>query len=68
MLQQIYPLLRTYKAERSRLILEQYIVLTPRNGKYSEALRAQRACFENKVLGIRAGARNGVASSSNQEQ
>lgn len=46
LLKQIEPYLRSYKLKRARLILENYIALTPRNGKYSEELMAKRKKFE----------------------
>jgi hypothetical protein len=53
LIRQLRPFLRTYKAKRSDLILNDYLKLTPRNGKYSkEALRA-RKCFEERVLAIK---------------
>lgn len=55
LLHQIHPHLRTYKSERSALILRHYVALTPRNGKYSPALRARRERFEQAVLETRAG-------------
>jgi hypothetical protein len=51
------PYLRSYKRLRAQLILKHYILLTPRNGKYTATLRAQRSLFESELLGIRVGAR-----------
>lgn len=45
LLEQITPFLKTYKLERSQLILQDYIRLTPRNGKYSQELHEQREEF-----------------------
>jgi O-phosphoseryl-tRNA(Cys) synthetase len=56
-LDQVEPYLRSYKRRRAQLILKYYVPLTPRNGKYSATLRAQRAAFEAELLGIRVGAR-----------
>jgi len=53
LLEQIQPYLRTYKAERTALILRDYLALTPRNGKYTLQARADRAVFEHAVLGIK---------------
>jgi len=48
------PHLRTYKPQRAQLILEHYIRLTPRNGKYTKELKAERGQFEQAVLAIKA--------------
>jgi hypothetical protein len=53
LLEQIHPYLRTYKYDRSTLILRDYLAVTPRNGKYSVDLRRRRAAFENAVLSIK---------------
>lgn len=53
LLEQIQPLLRSYKAVRGRLILENYLRLTPRNGKYSAELARQRARFIEAVMSIK---------------
>lgn len=34
LIEQVAPYLRTYKAQRAKLILDHYVRLTPRNGKY----------------------------------
>lgn len=47
---QVRPYLKTYKAKRARLILRSYIRLTPRNGKYTQALLKERDVFINKFL------------------
>ena len=49
-LEQIVPYLRSYKVKRAQLILESYIALTPRNGKYTEKMLHQRKEFEKLVL------------------
>lgn len=54
-LEQIHPYLRTYKAKRSALILRDYLALTPRNGKYTEAQQRERGRFEETVLAIKPG-------------
>jgi hypothetical protein len=43
LLHQVHPYLHSYKAARARLVLDHYVRLTPRNGKYKEAQRAARA-------------------------
>jgi hypothetical protein len=50
LLRQIYPYLRSYKRARARLILHHYVRLTPRNGRYTAAMLAERAVFERDVL------------------
>jgi hypothetical protein len=59
-LQQVAPFLRTHKCQRAQLILDRYLALTPRNGKYTSAQRNERALFEHDVLAItaRASSRN----------
>lgn len=52
LLAQIQTYLRTYKAERTILILRDYLTLTPRNGKYSTQQQEDRTRFENAVLAI----------------
>jgi len=54
LLEQILPFLRSYKRRRAELIRDQYVGLTPRNGKYSPVLRAARRHFESELLALRA--------------
>ena len=54
LLVQIEPFLRSYKRARARLVLEHYLHLTPRNGKYTPEIAAERQRFESTLLGIRA--------------
>jgi len=54
LLEQIFPYLQSYKAERASLILKDYIRLTPRNGKYTIEQKAKRTEFEKQVLGTKA--------------
>ena len=53
-LEQIAPYLRSYKATRTQLILQNYINLTPRNGRYTDEIRAERDRFLASVLEIKA--------------
>ncbi|UCG73487.1 MAG: hypothetical protein JSV45_03705 [Chromatiales bacterium] len=53
LLADIEPFLLTYKGDRARLILRDYIVLTPRNGHYPAEIKAARRRFEAAVLAIR---------------
>jgi len=52
-LEQIEPYLRSYKVKKAKLILDNYIALTPRNGKYTEKLMSKRKEFEKTVLGTK---------------
>ncbi len=45
---------RFRKCQRAELILENYLVLTPRNGKYNIELLAKKEQFENLVLSLKA--------------
>ena len=49
---QILPYLQTYKRERAKLILKNYIRLTPRNGKYSSKIFNQRKKFIEAFFAI----------------
>ena len=53
LLRQIAPYLKTYKAERAELALNDYLRLTPRNGRYRPAVAASRREFELRLLAIR---------------
>lgn len=53
LISQVAGFLRTYKAERCRLILADYRALTPRNGKYTPELAGARKVFESRVLNIK---------------
>jgi hypothetical protein len=55
LLQQVSPHLHTYKRQRAELALEQYLALTPRNGKYPPSLLAKRQEFEQTMLQLRPG-------------
>jgi len=50
LLEQIQPFLKTYKKKRSALVLNNYIRLTPRNGKYSQKLLDERNKFVDDFL------------------
>lgn len=45
LLSQITPFLRSHKKNRAELVLENYVDLTPRNGKYTRELLARREIF-----------------------
>jgi len=53
-LRQVAPHLRSYKQRRTRLALEQYELLTPRNGKYSDDMVNERERFVREFLAITA--------------
>jgi hypothetical protein len=53
LLDQVGPLLRTYKTKRAALVQEYYVALTPRNGKYDAKTARQRIDFETDFLAIR---------------
>ncbi len=55
LIRQLTPYLRSYKVKRAELILQNYLALTPRNGKYSGTLKQRRREFEQAVLAIKAG-------------
>jgi hypothetical protein len=57
LLAQVEPYMHSYKRDRARLVLRDYVRLTPRNGKYTEVLRVERRVFEGTVLGLLSGAR-----------
>lgn len=46
--------LRSYKADRARLAIQDYSRLTPRNGRYSSTQLQERTQFIEKFLAIRA--------------
>jgi hypothetical protein len=50
LLQQIHPYLLTYKAQRTSLVLKDYLRLTPRNGKYNEEIKNERNLFVTQFL------------------
>lgn len=51
---QIFPYLRSYKLKRAKLVLNEYIRLTPRNGKYSPEMARARERFICRFLATRA--------------
>jgi len=53
LLQQTYPFLHSYKRGRAELVLENYLALTPRNGKYSHDLLLAREAFVGRFSEIR---------------
>jgi hypothetical protein len=57
-LSQVQPYLRSYKKLRAKLVLDQYLALTPRNGKYTDEVAMRRAVFESTFLNTTACARS----------
>jgi hypothetical protein len=57
LLAQISKYLQTYKLQRCRLLLDEYLSVTPRNGRYTCAQREAKELFEARffALSIRAG-------------
>jgi LAGLIDADG-like domain len=53
LLRQIAVFMKTYKTGRAQLALENYLKLTPRNGRYSAETRTARREFENNLLALR---------------
>ena len=51
-LAQMTPYLHTYKLKRAELVLDEYIRLTPRNGKYTALIKSERDAFVDKFLSI----------------
>lgn len=52
LLMQVAPFLKSYKAERAQLVIDHYVRLTPRNGKYTNAMRVERCEFERRFAAI----------------
>lgn len=52
LLSQVSPFLRTYKSGRARLLVEEYLQVTPRNGRYTAAQLDRRAAFEIRFFAM----------------
>jgi hypothetical protein len=52
LLGQVAQYLRTYKSERARLLLEEYVQVTPRNGRYTAEQREARRRLEDRFFAI----------------
>lgn len=52
LIEQIAPYMMSYKKARAELLLEDYIKLTPRNGKYNEQLILERFNFEQNFFEV----------------
>jgi hypothetical protein len=53
LLKQIAPYMKSYKAERAALILDHYLRLTPRNGRYSPQQQEERETFIQRFFQLR---------------
>jgi hypothetical protein len=60
LLGRVSPYLRTYKAGRARLLVEGYVRVTPRNGRYTPCQRAARQAFEERFFANSVRAKAGV--------
>ena len=54
LLNQIFLFLKSYKRDRAQLILDEYLSVTPRNGKYTNESLARKSEFEESVLALKA--------------
>jgi hypothetical protein len=63
LLAQVCPFLHTYKSKRACLLLEEYLSVTPRNGRYTAEQREAREQLETRFFAIstRAGTPRRVA-------
>lgn len=50
LLEQVHVFLRTYKAKRAELVLQNYLKLTPRNGFYTPEIEKRRSEFIDGFL------------------
>jgi hypothetical protein len=57
LLSQIAGHLKTYRAKRANLALDQYVAVTPRNGKYSQVTLRMKDDFEREFLALGPGPR-----------
>lgn len=53
LLEQIQKYLHSYKQKRAKIILEKYLELTPRNGKYTDELVRKRERFIERFFKIK---------------
>ncbi|MBI4401710.1 MAG: LAGLIDADG family homing endonuclease [Nitrospirae bacterium] len=59
LLEQIGPFMKSHKAARAKLVLDHYLRLTPRNGRYTQEQLAQRDAFIHQFFEIRPAERTG---------
>lgn len=55
LLMQLLPRLRSYKRQHAQLVVDNYRLLTPRNGKYTSGRLALRRQFEEDLLSLTPG-------------
>lgn len=53
LLEQIVMHMQSYKRKRAMLALEEYVLVTPRNGRYTSKQRQARAQFDKRFLDIK---------------
>lgn len=53
LLEQIMVHMQSYKRKRAALALKEYVLVTPRNGRYSSKQRRVRTHFEKRFLNIK---------------
>ncbi len=61
LLEQITPFMKSHKAARAKLVLREYLRLTPRNGRYTNDQLVQRAAFIREFFEIRSADATGRA-------
>ena len=54
LLRPVVPFLRSYKRIRAGMAVDQYVSVTPRNGRYNRAQDAARTQFEADFLAVKA--------------
>jgi hypothetical protein len=54
LLARIAPYMRGYKRERAQLVLDKYVALTPRNGRYTDRLKQEREELIQRFFGVTA--------------
>ena len=52
LLRQVSGYLRTYKSQRAQLLLDHYVRVTPRNGRYSAEQRQEKDAFEARFFAV----------------
>jgi intein/homing endonuclease len=55
LLEKIIQFLKSHKKHRAAIVLDKYLELTPRNGKYSKKLEWERATFIKELFTIKPG-------------
>lgn len=52
-LQQVFKFLKSYKKERAELVLQEYVRLTPRNGRYNAETQKERERFVERFFALK---------------